>query len=70
MPLEPKDITEERLMALCRATDRCVTVLAYILDKALPLDDALPHRMHVERDEMRKELHRASNDLQRYFLGD
>jgi hypothetical protein len=67
--LQPKDSTEERLLALAVAMSRVIGVQQYVLDRLQPTDDEA-HKKHVEWADLRRELSKASDSLQVHFLGD
>jgi len=69
MALEPKDINEERLLALSVSIWKLMCVQQYIL-KQLPLDNTEPHQKHIDRCEAEKSLDEINNQMYRYFLGD
>lgn len=70
MPLEPKDITEKRLMALCNASWRLLQINKYLLEQLPPLKGSEPHNKFLERYKLREHLSKADEILQVYFLGD
>lgn len=71
MALQPKDITEERLMGLCSALYYTLQVQKYVLETMSPrLTEDDPYKLHARREEMFKLINKADNQLQIYFLGD
>ena len=70
MPLRPKDIGDERDMALATTLRTVLKVQEYILGQLPPLSDNEAHRKHVERHGVDRRIMEAHNQLQVYFFGD